>query len=225
MLGTDVYPILQSRGISRLHHANSVVTSNAFLHLGGLASRGQVERLGWPQTGQYTDSVDKRYGIWNDVFTDGIDIHERISNHNKYGPVVFVLDAKLLLDLPEGTDVLVTRANPSKWISGQSIQDRYFATVEELAAGLTRGTFDQMITFRTAEGIVPFGRRLEQIILDDPQARRANGSDAFTSALQSLQAIATASGIALSVTRRKCSFGCGCVKFYASNSSFVQGFF
>ena len=225
MLGTDVYPILLSKGISSLYHANSVVTSNSLLQLSGLASRGYVERHGLPQTKQYTDPVDRRFGIWNDVFTDGVDIHERSSNRNQYGPVLFVLDARFLLELPDGVEVLVTRINPTKWVNGQSIQDRYFATAAELTAGLTYGTFDQMITFRTANRILPFGERLEEIILDDPQTRRADGSDVFTSAQQSLRATAAASGIVASVVQRTCNVGCKCIGRYASDGALIQKFF
>lgn len=225
MLGTDVYPILKLKGISHLHHANSVVTSKAFLRLGGLASRGRVQRSGFPQTTQYTDVIDQRYGIWNDVFTDSVDIHERSKSHNKYGPVLFVLDARFLLELPDDVDILVTKTNPTKWHNGQSIQDRYFTSAQELEANLTYGTFDQMITFRTDEGIIPFGKWLECIKIDDPQLQNMDGSNVFKNALDSLQVTAMEINIEFPVNMRTCKKGCSCVKFYASNDMFIEKFF
>lgn len=225
MLGSDVFPVLHSKNIFGLFHANSVVTSNSLLQLRGLASRGCVESHSLPQSAQYTDAADRHFGIWNDVFTDGVDIHARSSNRNQYGPVLFVLDAKILLELPEGCEVLVTRTNPTKWMNGQPVQDRYFTTVAELMAGLTYGTFDQMITFRTVDGFLPFGERLEQIILDDPQARRVDGSDVFTTALQSLRATAAASGIAVPIVQRACNGGCKCIGRYAADGTSMPKFF
>ena len=220
MIGADVYPILQRKGIFDLYHANSVITSNSLLQLGGLASRGCVAGRGLPQTAQYTDIIDQRYGIWGDVFTDGVDIHERTSARNKYGPVVFVLDARLLLELEDGIEVLITKSNPTKWTDDQSVGDRYFTSIAELSAGLTRGTFDQMITFRTADRIIPFGNQLKQIVLDDPQVKNV-----FTTAQQSLRSTATNHGIAIPVVRRTCGLGCKCAANYGSNLPIIQKLF
>lgn len=221
MIGTDVYPILVSKGISHLYHANSVGTSRSFLQVGGLASRALVQGKGLQQTPQYTDAIDQHFGIWNDVFTDSVDIHARSSSHNKYGPVLFILDARLLLELQDGVEVHVTRTNPTKWVNGQSIQDRYFTTAAELTAKLTYGDFGQMITFRTAAGIIPFGPWLKQIILDDPQV-----PNVFANAKQSLEAMAAANGItAPAVERRVCNYGCKCLKTYASDRALVQTYF
>ena len=225
MRGADVYPVLRSKGISRLYHANSVVTSNSLLQLSGLASRGCVERHGMSQTEQYTDAGDRHFGVWNDVFTDSVDIHARRSDRNQYGPVLFVLDARLLLELPDGVEILVTRRNPTKWVDGQSNQDRYFLTAAELSKGLIYGEFDQMITFRTTDGILPFGGRLAQIILDDPQVRRADGSDVFTSGQEAIQAMAAARGIVAPVVKRTCNVGCRCVRTYASNGALIRIYF
>lgn len=220
MLGTDIYPILCTKGIGNLYHANSVKTSNSLLQLGGLASRGCVEEHRLPQTAQYTDPADQHFGIWGDVFTDSVDIHERTSTRNQYGPVVFILDARLLLQLQNDVEVLVTKTNPTKWANGQSVGDRYFTSTVELTAGLTRGTFDQMITFRTADGIIPFGNQLKQIVLDDPQV-----PNVFATAQQSLRSTAAIHGILVPIVRRTCSLACKCVTRYSSDASTVQKFF
>ena len=43
MTGSDVYDVLQTKGVNILYHANTVTTSCTFLRIGGLASRGYVE--------------------------------------------------------------------------------------------------------------------------------------------------------------------------------------
>ena len=72
-----LFDILSDKGITSLHHANSVVTSCSFLKSGQLISRGTLERGNGIQTAQYSDSDDKRYDVWFDVFTDSVDIHKK----------------------------------------------------------------------------------------------------------------------------------------------------
>jgi hypothetical protein len=224
MLGADVYQVLSLNNISRINHANTVVTSRSFLQLGGLASRGHVERHKLPQTTQYSDTIDKIFKIWNDIFTDSVDIHERVGGRNFYGPVLFVLDPQIMSNLPAQFEVLVTKTNPTKWKEGQSIQDRYFTTASELFLGFAKGTFDQMITFRTPDGILPFGQWLREIILDDPQAPRTDGSSVFNHALDSLREATVSSKIAAPIVRRTCKFGCKCIGQYASNRVLLNSF-
>lgn len=221
MNGADVLSVLMAKGIDSLHHANSVTTSLAFLRLGGLASRQRVEAVRFPQTAQYTDALDRNCGIWNDVFTDSVDIHARVRDRNKYGPVLFVLDARTLLALPPGIEVWVTKSNPSKWSGGQAVEDCYFMNAKELRTGLTKGTFDQIVTFRVADGLLPFGAHLRQIVLDDPQMRQANGKDSFAVARDALQDAARAGRFATPVTRRECEMDCKCRPRYAANAELV----
>ncbi|MDO9069030.1 MAG: hypothetical protein Q7W05_11315, partial [Deltaproteobacteria bacterium] len=105
MTGQEVHLFLAAGGINYLHHANSVKTSNSIIRLGALASRGAVEKNELPQSWQYSDAADKKYGIWNDVFLDAPDFHRRISNPNQYGPVTFELGIDVLLSLPQGSRV------------------------------------------------------------------------------------------------------------------------
>jgi len=101
-----------------------------FLRLGGLASREHVERQGLVQTPQFTDDIDRHFGIWNDVFTDSVDIHARIRNRNQYGPVVFVLEARMLATLPAAIDVLITEPS-DKMGQRQEHGSRYFTTAAD----------------------------------------------------------------------------------------------
>jgi len=216
MKGSDVYAVLMQKGISHLHHANTVTTSCSFLTVGGLVSRGHAVQQGLPQTPQYSDPLDQQFGIWYDIFTDTVDIHERASRRNYYGPVLFVLDPAILLSLPPGSDVLVTKKNPTKWVNGEQASDRYFQTPFELSMFLSRGTFDQMITFRTPTGYIPFAGKHTEIVLDNPQGALQNGSNAYTAGEAKLRNAASASGIKVTISQRTCNPNCKCLGQYAS---------
>jgi len=96
MSSKKVYNILTEKGVTQLHHANSVITACQFLREGSLISRGTVDRNGWFQTPQESDSIDKNLSLWFDVFVDTVDIHDRAKRKNVYGPVLFVLDVAII---------------------------------------------------------------------------------------------------------------------------------
>jgi len=218
MKGSDVYMILMQKGIDHLHHANTVTTSFSFLKTGGLVSRGHAVKHGLPQTPQTSDALDQHFGIWDDIFTDTVDIHARAKQRNYYGPVLFVLDPTLLLSLPPGSDVLVTKKNPTKWVDGEQASDRYYQTPAELSMFLSRGTFDQMVIIRTLSGHLPFAGKSVEIVLDNPQGKLRNGSDAYVTAEAKLRSTASASGISATISQRNCIPNCKCVGQYATQS-------
>lgn len=214
MNGSDIYSVLLEKGIQHLYHANSVTTSDTFLRQGGLISRGTVEKNHWPQTAQYTDNIDKQYGVWHDVFLDSDDYHRRISNRNQYGPVVFVMESAILNGLPAKSAVYVTRSNPTKWSDGQNHDDRYYSTTDQLHAELVCGTFDQMITIRIPSGILPFGEYLREVILDNPASKRQDGTDAFSGSLAQLISAARHGRVKSPIRERTCNPSCRCVQTY-----------
>lgn len=222
MQGADVYSVLKSKFLDRLYHANTVTTSCTFLQLGGLASRGHVNDLGFPQTSQYTDNIDRKYGIWYDVFTDTVDIHNRASQVNRYGPVLFVLDVGILKALPTKSEVLVTKKNPTKWIDRETMDKRFFTTPEELESSLEVGTFDQMVVIRTQKGILPFPEGKVSVIVDDPQRTLSNGTIAFLHAITRISAGSGSSSIP--TTKRECRYGCTCVEQYKTFRDFDKFF-
>jgi hypothetical protein len=211
MNGSDVFRALETHGVKTLHHANTVTTSCTFLRERGLASRKYVESRGLPQTSQYSDADDKRFGIWNDVFTDGVDIHLRGRMRNNYGPVLFSIPATALLDLPRQTEVLVARTNPVHWKDTDEPDQRYFVTPEELIEGYEYGDFGQHVIFRNAEGFVPFADSTVQILLDDPQHALRNGHDAYSHAFEQLSRAANEHNIRLEIRKRECDPRCRCL--------------
>jgi hypothetical protein len=216
MKPSEVFEVLKKIGASRLHHANTVITSCTFLEQRGLLSRGFVEDHGLAQTPQYSDGDDKKYGIWNDVFVDTSDIHYRggrVKGPNQYGPVLFELEPDVLLSLPKGSEVLVTKKNPVHWTNVQADDARWYLTVDELAQNMRVGNFDQMIVVRTPSGTVKFPAAV-RISVDDPQRALQSGADAFGHAVERLKQAAAIGKIDVEIRKHVCRGDCICLEKY-----------
>lgn len=211
-----VFQVLQQKGIDEIHHANSVATACQFLRSKSLMSRGTVERLGIKQTPQSSDAIDKRYGIWFDVFADSVDIHGRARRANAYGPVMFVVDSSIIEKTYTGR-VWVTRRNPTKW-ADRPDKDRWFQDKEDLEAELVKGTFDQMMVFRHSGGELPFKSFLRKLVVDDPQQQDEDGVDLFSMAVGALRLAMSDAGLDIQIERRVCAAQCACKDNYAENA-------
>lgn len=224
MTGEEVYHVYKSKAKygNMLYHANSVKTSTSLLHLGGLASRGAVADQNLPQTSQISDNDDRKYNIWYDTFIDTFDIHSALKRRNHYGPVQFVLNSELLLNLPENSSVLVTRCNPTKWANCPSVDQRYFSTLNDLKSGWIIGHFDHMITISSPSGIVPFSGALEKIILDEPRLPTPQVGHEYNYAEQSLSA---KNNLNIPIQRRQCAASCTCTRDYQDKSTRIPYFF
>lgn len=153
--------------ITHLHHANTLATSVTFIQNGGLLSRGYVEKNGLYQTFQSSDSDDKLFDVWDDIFLDTADLHAYFKRQNKYGPILFKFNIDFLLN--ESLDIWITKDNPIYWQSIISVNDRYFQTIDEV-----RLKWDEienqkkMITIRKPYKPVLFDY-LEEIVVDNPK--------------------------------------------------------
>lgn len=208
----QVLSILKDKSVENLYHANTVVTSCHFLRKSALLSRGTIERLGLYQTPQSSDEIDKKEGIWFDIFVDTDDIHSRASRNNEYGPVMFVMDSSIV----EGTDacrIWVTKLNPTKW-SGKSEDEIWFKDKTDLQANLVKGRFDQMILFRHCGGEIPFKNFLKKIVIDDPSQKTSDGADLFSMAVGAIRLASLDSGLMIPIERRHCSSSCNCKSYY-----------
>lgn len=218
MQGKDVYDVLKKIRATDLHHANSVTTSCTFLEQGGLLSRGFVEDKKLAQTEQSSDAIDKKYGIWHRVFVDHVDIHDRGGKKkgpNQYGPALFVFDLDILLSLPKGSNVLVTKVNPIYWKDKDTDEDRYFLTPDGLAKVIKFGEFNKMLVIETPSGRLDFPNRTAKIILDDPERKVSSSKDAYDYAYQRLTAAAKKGNVKLAIDKRNCQNGCICVEKYS----------
>ena len=215
--------LLQARGANFLFHANTVTTACSLLRSGSLLSRAGVEKSGLPQTGQYTDDVDRECGVWDSVFLDTTDIHDRIRRHNNYGPVVLKFSTTLL-GATSGPGINITQSNPSKW-KGLPDKEKWFQHKILLQAKFTAGNFDQIIVIPSPNGSLNISAHLVEVILDDPQSQVEN-QDAYSSAEVALRKAASEGGISsIKISKRICRDGCECVGRYQANDSFRWKFF
>lgn len=214
------YKIFQDKGIDSLYHANSVMTSCQFLRHSALLSRGSVIRREIYQTPQKSDSIDKKYGIWFDVFSDSVDIHKQASTINFYGPVLFVLDIAHLIGI-DGGKIWVTKLNPAKW-DNTSYDERWFTSLDDLEENFSKNTFDQMIVFRNCGGELPLGNCLTKIILDDPHKEISESIDVYSMAYGALRLSMTMGGLDAPIHRRTCSSVCYCTKYYEKEVDYTR---
>jgi hypothetical protein len=225
MSPNDVHDVLVQKHIQHLYHANSVTTSCSFLKSGAFLSRKAVEDQGMAQTPQYTDNIDRQYGIWSCVFFDHVDIHYRARKANNYGPVTFRLSVTELLRLPSGTSIQVTRCNPVHWWRAVNESERYFASPEELHSSLKFGDFDKMLVISAPQDRVAFMEPKVSVILDDPQVKIPEGVSAYTHAVESLGRAAREGGVTLEVIHRQCQSACKCVAAYQANPTLTLNMF
>lgn len=218
MKPVDVHRVMKGIGANNLYHANTVTTSYIFLEQGGLLSRRFVEDNGLVQTSQNSDSGDKKYGIWDRIFLDHVDIHYRggrAKGPNKYGPVLFIVDLDVLLALPKGTDILITRKNPANWVVDESDDKRWFHSLDELAQNIRPGNFDKMLVIKTQSTTLDFPNRQVRILLDDPKRKVSSGRDAYAHAEKRLKGAAASGNVKISIEKHRCRDDCSCVEVYA----------
>lgn len=214
MDNVHLFEILRRKGVIRLYHANTVTTSCTFLENGALLSRKYVEDNHLAQTEQYSDAHDKGLGIWNDVFMDGVDIHQRSLGANNYGPVLFVLDTECLLkDARFNNRIRLAKSNPVHWHVGQEHSEMYYTTPREVEADYNYGDFKSLL-FRTDDGVIELQPYLREILLDDPRCRM-DGTDVFDTARAALLEAASRKGLAeVPIRRRECRAECRCARDY-----------
>lgn len=160
----ELHAYFREIGVTRLYHANTVATSITYLQQGGLLSRGAVESLGYFQTAQDSDRVDKVVKVWNDIFFDSVDLHGLFPRQNFYGPVSFQFSVDLVL--LDNLAFWITKNNPQYWNKTTPMEQRFFQSVEELRVNKEIPTHRKMITIRGVD-IIDF-TFLERVVIDNP---------------------------------------------------------
>ena len=208
MNAIEVKQCLLWAGVDRLYHCNTVVTALSFLKCGGLLSRQSAENMGLPQTSQGSDEIDKRLGVYNDIFFDSVDIHERAHRINEYGAVLFVYSLDVL-DRLVNYDIGVTYDNPIRWDPATPEEKRYFQRSEEFRC-FQKGNFAQHITVRNISVPLSF-EYLQEIIIDDPGEEKA---DYLNQARRCIEAALAQWNLSIPIRVRECPDNCSCIKKY-----------
>ena len=163
-----IHDILLGKEISNLFHANTLLTSLTFFKHKSLLSREYVENNKLEQTSQYSDELDKEYGIFNDIFMDTIDIHDRAKKMNLYGPILFAFPLKILIK-DKIPFIRITKKNPTKWNENDNLEDRYYTSEKEFEDNYNKGDFNSMIIFPYLEGQLELNGNLSFIKIDNPK--------------------------------------------------------
>lgn len=165
----ELHALFIEKGITHLHHANTVATSITFIENDGLLSRGDVEAHNLCQTYQASDEEDKLFDVWHDVFVDTADLHEWFGRQNLYGPILFKFNIDFLLK--DDLEVWVTKNNPMYWNADLSSSDKYFQSVQELRDSWNSiERQKKMVTIRKPGRPILF-ENLEKVLVDDPKVK------------------------------------------------------
>ncbi len=219
----NVYKKLLDSNVSEIYHSNSLLTSCLFLQKRRIISRGNVSRDGYYQTSQSSDKIDKKYGIWHDIFFDTVDIHKRASRRNQYGAITFVLDVEILKKLYTGK-IWVTKKNPTKW-GDIKTKDRWFQNKIDLDTNLIIGNFDQMLVLRHCGGSLPFDKYLKRIIVDNPQQKDTfSNLDFLSEAIGAIKLAQHIGNLEVPLINRNCNSFCKCHKEYENKDILFKMF-
>jgi len=225
ILPKRIYETLKDKGVSSIYHANSVITSCHFLRNRYLMSHDAVARLGLVQKSLLSDQIGKNYGIWNDIFTDSVDIHSQHDNVNIHGPVLFELDIEIIKNTYTGK-VWVTKSNPSDWEANTNHERRWFVSANDLDHYFTHGNSNHMAIFRHCGGKLPIHNHLKRIILDDPQLQTDTYQiDYFSMAYGAIKLAMTEGGIDAPIEKRTCKSGCSCLQNYRDSFTDAEKLF
>ncbi|PSU69824.1 hypothetical protein C9J22_13175 [Photobacterium phosphoreum] len=208
----DFLELLIEKGVTHLHHANTVATSITFIENNGLLSRGDVADNGLFQTEQASDEDDIRFDVWGDVFVDTVDLHGLFPRQNLYGPVLFKFNLEFLLN--DDLHIWVTKNNPMFWTDNLTEEDKYFQSVDELKKRWYQfDTQRKMVTIRKSKKPILF-QYLEEIIIDNPKVI-INGNIRLK--LESMNALYFATekhpNLRRLIRERECKY-CFCTKNY-----------
>lgn len=209
----EVLRVLKEKHVTKFVHVDTVKTSCSYLREAKLLSRGTLDELGLPQTEQQTDPLDKRHGLWYDVFVDTVDIHYRARKRNHYGPVLFEIGLEVLEQdwLPY---VWITKSNPSNWDPNISFENKYFQSIDEFSANFRFGNFDKLFVLRNAGGVIRLKDYLLRIVLDQT-SRNIAGVRAYDQAVGALKASSIAGGFNnLEIADHPCQDNCECQAQY-----------
>jgi len=135
---------------SRLFHANTVRTSKTFIEHGAILSRKYIEDHELNQTPQKSDQIDKKFEIWDLIFS--LDLLQKVS-------------------IPS---VRITRKNPIYWRDEDTEEMKYYMSTDEFKSDFKSGNKlrdgGNHIILSTLSGKLPFDDTLFGIQIDNPGA-------------------------------------------------------
>ena len=214
---SEIKQLLIDKEVPYLYHANTVATAISFLLKGGLISRGAMEEIHYFQTPQQSDELDKKLGVYYDVFFDSDDIHARAKDLNSYGPVTFVYDIDILDTLKDKV-VKLTRDNPIRWSEITSEEERYFTELASAKIGYHKGAFQQHLIICDMHEPLAFNPHLVRIVIDNPYIDK---TEYFDKAVHAIEKLLNEKEINVPLEVRNCPEECKCHQKYRT---YKEGF-
>lgn len=214
---SQIKQILIDNEVEYLFHANTVATSVTFLTQGGLLSRGAVEEKGLFQTPQKSDVLDKRLGVFFDIFFDSDDIHARAKDLNGYGPITFVYSIDLLDTLTDKV-VKVTQDNPIRWNKATPETERYFTELIPMRSKYEKGAFQQHLTICNIHQPLPFKPYLVKLLIENPNI---SNTTYFDNAVTKIKGLLEDNCLDVPLEIRQCPDNCKCQIKY---KNYKEGF-
>ena len=213
----ELYDFLSSKKFKYFFHANTVKTSCTLIRQNGLLSRGEIEARKLPMTPQFSDDIDKRFDVWNDIFLDIVDLHGYFPRQNVYGPVCFKISNEFLLDknLP---NICITKNNPIYWNVEMTEEEKYYSSVNEYIVDfeecMRNNTIQtKMFTIHNTGKRIPFKKYLVEVILDNP-AVKVNNVALYALAKEALLTSLNDSEISADILKTRTCNGCFCKDNY-----------
>lgn len=165
-----LYKILKEKDVEFLYHANTVSTSLTFINQLALLSRHQIEKENLLQSVQKSDTIDKKYDVWDHVYLDGTDHHVKYSRANFYGPVIFRMKLDMLT-APSLSKVFIMKSNPITWNDRTTLENKFYIDIDDVNRDYLSGKkLDSqiMFTFRKPEKTIKLKSFLHSIGIDEP---------------------------------------------------------
>ncbi|SRX52223.1 hypothetical protein [Aequorivita sp. CIP111184] len=167
----SVYKILTTKNIKFFHHVNTFQTSKTFIENNALLSRKFVSDNSLNQTSQSSDAIDIKYDVYDDIFVDGLDLHEHFSRNSSYGPFMFKIDLKLLT-VPSFSKIYITKDNPTNWNLKPKLTDRYYNDLKEFEKDYRNSGKVKdgqiMFTFKNVSTNLKLNKFCKEVIVDNP---------------------------------------------------------
>jgi hypothetical protein len=225
ILPKRIYEILKEKGVSSIHHANSVENSALFLRNRCLMSRETIEKHSNQTTSPKAKKSGTDYSVLNDIFADSIDIHGQANAAHTHGPVLLELDIEIINNTYTGK-VWVTKSNPMDWDANTHQERKWFVSAHDLEDNFSYGSFKHKVVFRHCGGKLPILGYLNRVILDDPKLQTGRYQvDYFSMAFGALTLAMKQGGFDAPIEKRVCNPGCSCLDSYKNGKSEADNMF
>lgn len=212
----ELYDFLKFNGIKYLYHVTTISTAIGFIKHGGFISRKLAKDMDISYILRRDEAFYEEFDIYNDIFFNSFDLHIFYKRPNYFGNVTFLVTIDILID-DDMPSIVITKNNPLYW--NKSIKHIYYDTIDEYIKDFYNAMnnlelYQQMYyAFKHCNDIIPFGKYLKTIIVDNPHYS-FNRQDIFKPSFKRLKKVVRESKLKADLIERKCPSNCMCTLYY-----------